>query len=264
MSKNFPWYVNRPSDAQSLSTTSSTSAERARTPADRLQPEQREIRRDTAASDAPLEPAARHVIEHGEPVREVDGIVEREQRHARPEPDLLRQRQRLGEEQIGRRRVLPALGQVLAHPDLAEAELIGQHDLGDVALVAVGERAMRRVERHHEQAELHVRLLGRRGRRRAHAPDLDDRLLVLGPVVVDLASVVDDVAAGRHRHRALGIERLAGAHPPGAGDHHEEAVVGMEVRPAHVAGQPLQRTTYGRACSGRRTARPTRSCRPRS
>ena len=36
-------------------------------------------------------------------------------------------------------------------------ELIGQDDLRDVAVVAIGERAMRRVQRHHEQAELHAR-----------------------------------------------------------------------------------------------------------
>ena len=33
MSKNVPWWLNWPSEAQSFSTTSNTSAERARTPA---------------------------------------------------------------------------------------------------------------------------------------------------------------------------------------------------------------------------------------
>ena len=122
----------------------------------RIEPEQRQIGRDAAPADAPLKPAAGHVVEHGQPVREVHGIVEREQRHARPEPHRLGQRQRLGQEQIGGRRVLPALGEMLAHPGLAVAEPIGQHDLRDVALVAVGERAIGRVERHHEQAELHA------------------------------------------------------------------------------------------------------------
>src|SRR5262249_26329307 len=82
-------------------------------------------------------------------------------------------------------------------------------------------------------------LFRRRGGRRAHAPDLDDRLLGLGAVVVYLAAVVDHVAARRRRHRALGIECLARAHPPGARQHREEAIVGMEERPAHVAGEPL-------------------------
>src|SRR5262245_18743337 len=57
-------------------------------------------------------------------------------------------------------------------------------------------------------------LLRGRGCRRAHAPDLDDGLLRLGAVVVDLVGVVDHVAPGRHRHRRLGVELLARAHPP--------------------------------------------------
>src|SRR5262247_3732140 len=82
-------------------------------------------------------------------------------------------------------------------------------------------------------------LFRRRRGRRAHAPDLNDRLLGLGAVVVDLAAVVDDVAPGRRRHRALRIEFLAGAHPPGAREHGEEAIVGMEVRSTHVPRKPL-------------------------
>src|SRR5262245_60870102 len=82
-------------------------------------------------------------------------------------------------------------------------------------------------------------LFRRRGGRWAHAPDLDDRLLGLGAVVVDLAAVVDDVAARGCRYRALRIELLARAHPPGARQHREEAIVGMEVRPTHVPGKPL-------------------------
>src|SRR5262249_22144026 len=88
-------------------------------------------------------------------------------------------------------------------------------------------------------------LFRRRGGRWAHAPDLDDRLVGLGAVVVDLAAVVDHVAARGRRYRALRIERLARAHPPGTRQHREEAVVGMEVRPAHVARNHLTRTTYG-------------------
>ncbi len=101
---------------------------------------------------------SRQVIEHGEPVREVHGIVQREQRDAGAETDALRQHQRLRDEQVGRGRVLPALGQVLADPRLGEPELIREHDLIDVAPVRVGERAVRRVQRHHEQAESHQRL----------------------------------------------------------------------------------------------------------
>src|SRR5215510_9045304 len=82
-------------------------------------------------------------------------------------------------------------------------------------------------------------LFRRRRGRGAHAPDLDDRFLSLGAVVVYLAAIVDDVAPGRRRYRALRIEFLARAHPPRAGQHREEAVIGVEVRPAHVPGKPL-------------------------
>src|SRR5258706_2462115 len=71
-----------------------------------------------------------------------------------------------------------------------------------------------------------------RTRRGADAVDDNLALLVLRAVVVDLAAVVDDDAACRHRLRALRIELLAGADPPGSGDHNDHAVVRMEVRAA--------------------------------
>jgi len=97
------------------------------------------------------------VVEHGQPVREIDGVVERQEGHAGPELHAPGQRERLGEEQVGGRRVLPALRQVFADPGLAKPEPVGQHDLVDVPLVAIGEGAMGRVQRHHEQTELHAR-----------------------------------------------------------------------------------------------------------
>src|SRR5439155_16894050 len=60
-----------------------------------------------------------------------------------------------------------------------------------------------------------------------------------GAVVVDLAAVVDDIASRGRGHGALRVELLAGSHPPGAGEDREEAVVGMEVRAAHVPREPL-------------------------
>jgi hypothetical protein len=99
------------------------------------------------------------VIEHGEAVSEIDRIVQREERDAGPEPDAPGEREHLGDEQVGRWRRLPALGQMLADPRLEEPQLVGANDLGDVPVVAVGERPVRRVQRHHEQPELHARLL---------------------------------------------------------------------------------------------------------
>src|SRR5215813_10018453 len=81
--------------------------------------------------------------------------------------------------------------------------------------------------------------LRRDRRRRADAPDLDHALPVLRAVVVHLAGMVNHVAASRRGNGAVGIELLAGAHPPGAGDHREEAVVLVKVGPAHVARIPF-------------------------
>src|ERR1043165_8047143 len=76
---------------------------------------------------------------------------------------------------------------------------------------------------------------------RAHADDQQERVLVLGAVPVDLPAQMGDEAAGRHRHREVGgIELLAAADPPGALQHGDEAVVGMEVRLAEVVAlEPL-------------------------
>ena len=94
----------------------------------------------------------------------------------------------------------------------------------------------------------------RRGRRRAHAPDLMTVSLALGAVIVDLAAVVDDVASGRDRHRGLRVEVLpVPTHQ--VPDRTAKKRSWGAVRPAHVAGQPLDAHTYGPACSDRRTIR---------
>ncbi len=48
---------------------------------------------------------------------------------------------------------------MLPDPGFTKAGLIGQNDLFDVPVVGIGEGAIGRVQRHHEQAELHVGLL---------------------------------------------------------------------------------------------------------
>src|SRR5215470_8165943 len=88
-------------------------------------------------------------------------------------------------------------------------------------------------------------LLGGSGGGRPHAPDLDHRLLVLRAVVVHLAPVVDDVAPGGSWHRAVGVELPTRAHPPGAGDHHEEAVGVINLRAAQVPWEPADAHDVG-------------------
>src|SRR6185437_13732427 len=82
--------------------------------------------------------------------------------------------------------------------------------------------------------------LGRRRRLRTVADNEQDRLLVLGAVVVNAARVVHHNASCRHRNRAAGVEFRAGADPPRSLQHGDEAVMRMEVRSAEViARSPL-------------------------
>src|SRR5690242_14772439 len=78
-------------------------------------------------------------------------------------------------------------------------------------------------------------------RRRAHANDEQERILVLGAVPMHLSAEMGDEAAGRHRHREVGgIEFGTAADPPGALEDRDETVIGMEVRPAEVVAlEPL-------------------------
>ena len=84
------------------------------------------------------------MVEHRQTMRQVHGVVERQERHAGPELYVPGQLQGLGEEQVGGGRILPAFRQVLANPGLMKTELIGQDDLIDVPLVSVGKCAMGR------------------------------------------------------------------------------------------------------------------------
>src|SRR5450432_2526796 len=74
-----------------------------------------------------------------------------------------------------------------------------------------------------------------RGGRGAHAVDDDLALFVFGAVVVDLAPVVHDEAAGRHRLGAVRIEFLTRSRPPGSRNDKNEPVVRMKVRPRKSA-----------------------------
>jgi hypothetical protein len=54
-----------------------------------------------------------------------------------------------------------------------------------------------------------------------------------------LFGVMGDERSGPHRDRVVGIELSAGANPPRPFRHHEEAIIGMKMRAAEIAGQPL-------------------------
>ena len=110
---------------------------------------------EAARADPPVEAALRHVIELRDAVGEDEGIVVRDAAYARAEPDPLRERDRLGDEQVRRGDVLPLRGEVLADPGLGIAERVERDDLIQVRLERLGEVRTRRVQRHGEEAELH-------------------------------------------------------------------------------------------------------------
>ena len=78
-------------------------------------------------------------------------------RHETPVPSFIRRviAERLGDEEVGARDVLPLRGDVLADPRLLVAELVEEDELLEV----VGHRpagiGARRVERHREVADAH-------------------------------------------------------------------------------------------------------------
>src|SRR5262245_59274357 len=68
------------------------------------------------------------------------------------------------------------------------------------------------------------------------ADDEHPGLLVLRPVPVHLFAEMGDEAARGHGLHVVLVDLVAGRHPPGALEHGDDAVVGMKVRLAEVAG----------------------------
>jgi uncharacterized Zn-binding protein involved in type VI secretion len=122
-----------------------------------IESHQRQIGGNGAPADPPLKPPTGHVVEHGHTMRQIQGMVQSQEGHARAQVNVLCQGQSLGDEQIGSGGVLPPLRQVFTHPGLAKAEPIGQNELLDVAIVGIREPTAGRMQRHHEQAKLHGR-----------------------------------------------------------------------------------------------------------
>src|SRR6202011_3512748 len=69
---------------------------------------------------------------------------------------------------------------------------------------------------------------------RGLADDQDDRVLVLGAILMDLLGKMGDEGTRRHRHGIGRIELVARANPPRALEHSDEAVVWVKVRTAEV------------------------------
>ena len=114
-----------------------------------------EVADEAARPDSPHEPAARVVVDLGDPVGQVERVVVRHAGDAGPELDLLRPLQRGGDEDLRRGDVLPLGGEVLADPGLVKAELVEALDLAQVVVEGVRQERAGRVHRHHEVAVAH-------------------------------------------------------------------------------------------------------------
>src|SRR5262249_43779846 len=81
-----------------------------------------------------------------------------------------------------------------------------------------------------------VRRVDQSERSRSLANDEDPGFLVLGAVPMHLPAEMRDETAARHGHHIVFVDFVAGCDPPRAVDHGDEAIVGMEMRLAEVAG----------------------------
>ena len=121
--------------------------------------EQLEVGEQPARADAEHEAAAGHVIELCCFGRDHHRIVVRQADHRGAEAQILGARREARHEHQRRGDRLGGGGKMLADPEFVEAELIGVERLLFVFGERVGERAGRRVHRHHEHSEPHSLIL---------------------------------------------------------------------------------------------------------
>src|SRR5262245_60308389 len=80
------------------------------------------------------------------------------------------------------------------------------------------------------------RFLDQRQRSRSFANDEDPGFLILSAVPMHLLAEMGDETAAGHGNHIVFVDFVAGCDPPRAFDHGDEAIVGMEMRLAEVAG----------------------------
>ncbi len=117
--------------------------------------EQLEIRDEAAWSDAEHETALAHVIELRRLGGNDRGMMVGNVDDRGAEGDVSRAREEIGEEHQGRGNGLGGGGEMLAQPQLLEAELVGEQRLLRVLVERAPEGAVRRMHRHHEHTETH-------------------------------------------------------------------------------------------------------------
>ena len=77
------------------------------------------------------------MIQHGDTVGGIDGMVERQHSDARRKDNALGQSQGFGDEQLGHRGVFPHLSDVLTDPGLVITEPVRLDNEGNIPVVGV-------------------------------------------------------------------------------------------------------------------------------
>ena len=122
----------------------------------RIESENLKVTREPARADAPLETPACHVVELGDTVRNHERVVVGHTGHPSAQFDILRARERIGDEYVRRGDVLPHRREVLTYPCLGIAEIVQHLDLVKVVLECLCDIGPRRVQWHSEESDLHL------------------------------------------------------------------------------------------------------------
>ena len=115
------------------------------------------VGQEAAGTDAEDEAAVRHVVDHRHLAGDAGRMVVRHVDGAAAEPDLLRLVQEPRHEDQGRRDRLGGVGHMLADEPFDEAELVREDGHLAVFLQRLAELPPDRMDRHCEEAELHLR-----------------------------------------------------------------------------------------------------------
>ena len=124
--------------------------------------------------------------------------------------------------------VRTGLGRIAVQHDLVHARGAGR--IAPLVLVRQGVHDRLRIE----AGEFAMGGLDLRAGARSIAENQERSVLVFGPIPMHLLAEMGHECAARQCHAVVRIKRAAASHPPGAIEHHDEAVVRVKVRPAEM------------------------------
>jgi hypothetical protein len=126
-------------------------------PAHAVDIEHRPVARQTGCRHTKIQPALGEVIEHGNPVRKLGGVMIGQQKAAGAEPDVSGLAQSFDDQKVRGRMRLPGRGVMLADPAFLVAEFIEPPHYLQIEVVSLLQTALRRMRRHREISQFHER-----------------------------------------------------------------------------------------------------------